>query len=246
LLTQYGEIGLIWFDTPMIMSGEQSREIADYVKSIQPDCLVSGRIGNRFGDYMSTGDNKIPAVPYNGDWEVPATLNDTWGYKYFDNNWKSTKEVIKLLVKINSRGGNYLLNIGPDGKGIIPKPSVDILRQVGDWILSNSESIYATNPVPVFPYEIEWGMFTHKPKKLFMHLFDCKQKLDIHCLANKIKKAYVLSTGEKIEFTQPYTLSLAQHRVSFTLPNIKPDKIDTVICIETEEDEIMLDSLDNF
>ena len=259
LLTQYGEIGLIWFDTGMIMSGEQSREIACYVKSIQPNCLVSGRIRppdnsypgstsgieNRIGDYMVTGDNHIPALPYNEDWEVPATLNDTWGYKYFDNNWKSPEEVIRLLVKINSRGGNYLLNVGPDGKGVIPKPSADILRQVGKWILSNGDSIYATDPVPVFPYEIEWGMFTHKPKKLFMHLFNWKQELDIMCLVNKIKKAYILSTGEEIKFIQPYRPDMVKHWILFTFPNIKPDKIDTVICVETEEDEIMLDSLDN-
>ncbi len=226
------------------MSPEHSLELAKLVKSIQPNCLVSGRIGNEFGDYMSTGDNKIPYLPYYGDWEVPATLNDTWGYKYFDDNWKSPKELVKLLVKINSRGGNYLLNVGPDARGIIPKPSVDILKQVGRWISANGESIYATRPVPVMPYETEWGMFTYKPGKLFMHVFDWKLNLNIHCLANKIVRAYIMQTGEEIEFTQTYGSASKQHRVIFQLPETQPDLLDTVICIETEEDDVILDSLD--
>src|SRR5665647_3321082 len=204
LLTQYGDIGLIWFDTPMIMSEEHSRKVAQVVKDLQPDCLVSGRIGNQFGDYMSTGDNKIPELPYFGDWEVPATLNDTWGFKSFDMNWKSPAELIRILVKINSRGGNYLLNVGPDAKGVIPGPSVDILRQVGRWMAVNGDSIYATSPVPVFPYEMEWGFFTRKPGKLFMHVFDWRESIDIHCLANNITKAYLLATGEQVEDTRSY------------------------------------------
>lgn len=244
LLTQYGEIGMIWFDTPMIMSPEHSREIAELVKSIQPNCLVSGRIGNEFGDYMSTGDNKIPSLPYYGDWEVPATLNDTWGYKKDDDSWKSPEQLIKLLVKINSRGGNYLLNVGPDGKGVIPKPSVDILKRVGKWMEENGESIYATKPVPVFPYEVEGIMFTHKPHKLYMHVFEWVNNIGLHCLANNIKRAYILATGEEIGFDRRYIPASKQHRLSFQFPDNKPDDIDSVICIETEEEDVILDSLD--
>jgi alpha-L-fucosidase len=245
LLTQYGDIGLIWFDTPMIMSEEDSRRVAQVVKEIQPDCLVSGRIGNQFGDYMSTGDNKIPALPYDGDWEVPATLNDTWGYKYFDENWKTPEQLIRLLVKINSRGGNYLLNVGPDARGVIPGPSVEILRAVGRWIAKNGDSIYATSPVPVFPYEMDWGLFTRKPGKLFMHIFDWKESIDIQCLANVIRQVTVLATGEAVPFTRAYIPSLKQHRLKFTLPARQPDSIDSVICIETEEEDVMLESLDS-
>jgi alpha-L-fucosidase len=245
LLTQYGDIGLIWFDTPLIMSDEHSREIARYVKSIQPDCLVSGRIGNQFGDYMSTGDNKIPSLPYAGDWEVPATLNDTWGYKSFDNNWKSAEKLIRLMVKINSRGGNYLLNVGPDARGVIPRPSVDILQQVGEWLEINGDSIYATRAVPVFPYENEWGFFTHKPGRLFMHVFDWRKQIEIQCLANQITRATVLATGESVAFSRTYIPSLKQHRLTFALPETRPDAIDSVICLETSEPEVVLDSLDN-
>lgn len=244
LLTQYGDIGLIWFDTPMIMSNEHSRELANLVKSLQPDCLVSGRIGNQFGDYMSTGDNMIPVLPYPGDWEVPATLNDTWGYKYFDENWKQPRDIIEWLLKINSRGGNYLLNIGPDGYGIIPKASEEVLRSVGRWIQSNGESIYATKVAPLFPYEMPWGYFTWKPGKLFMHVLEWRNSVQVHCFASRIRKAYLLATGDAISYTQSYSPASQQHRVAFQLPESPVDPTDTVVAIEINEEEMLLDTLD--
>jgi len=244
LLTQYGDIGLIWFDTPMEMSESHSREIAQFVKSIQPNCIVSGRIGNEYGEYMSTGDNMIPALPYPGDWEVPATLNETWGFKYDDHHWKSPRQIIELMVKINSRGGNYLLNVGPDGEGVIPEASQEILRTVGSWLGKYGDSIYGTQAMPVFPYEQSWGMFTYKPGKLFMHILNWADNLVIHCLANEITKMYVLGSGEEVEYKQLYVTSLKQHRTRIKLPAVQPDEIDSVICLELKEDRILVDTLD--
>lgn len=244
LLTQYGEIGMIWFDTPRSMTEEESKELYALVKSIQPNCIVSGRIGNQMGDYMSTGDNMIPALPYFGDWEVPATLNDTWGYKSSDERWKSPETIIKLLVKINSRGGNYLLNVGPDGRGMIPKRSMDILRQVGTWIEKYGESIYATQPVPVFPYELPWGMFTYKPGKLYMHVFEWRARILVQGLANRIRNAYELSTGTQVEIEQHYVPPLKQTRSAILLQKAPFDEIDSVICLELDGDELKLNSLD--
>lgn len=122
------------------------------VKFYQPDCLVNSRIGNGLGDYRSTGDNEIEFDEEQEDtlsagvarraevnvrtglYECPATLNDTWGYKAFDQNWKSADRVITLLHDLNDRGINYLLNVGPDYLGRIPAPAVDILREVGKRI----------------------------------------------------------------------------------------------------------------
>jgi alpha-L-fucosidase len=132
ILKNYGDLCLIWFDTPFTISSEQSLELYNMVKYYQPDCLVNSRIGNGMGDYRSMGDNQIPeAFMENGLFETPATLNDTWGYKAFDQNWKSSDEVLRLLNHLNSRGINYLLNVGPDYLGRIPAPSQDILRAVG-------------------------------------------------------------------------------------------------------------------
>ena len=97
ILTNYGDIALIWFDTPMESTKEQSQSLFDLVKSIQPNCIVSGRIGNQLGEYMTTSDNFIPRLPYDGDWEIPATLNDTWGFKKNDNNWKNPNDIIRIL-----------------------------------------------------------------------------------------------------------------------------------------------------
>lgn len=132
ILTQYGDLCLIWFDNPWDITPEQSHELYEMVKHYQPGCLVNSRIGNDLYDYESTGDNMVPDSD-KGDalYETPATLNDTWGYKAFDQNWKSVDEVIRLKEYINSCGANYLLNVGPDHLGRIPAPSVDILREVG-------------------------------------------------------------------------------------------------------------------
>lgn len=131
ILTQYGDICLIWFDTPRTISPEQSAELFSLVKHYQPDCLVNSRIGNGLGDYHSAGDNEIPADHMTVLYESPCTLNDTWGYKAFDNNWKSAEKISETRKYLNERGINYLLNVGPDYLGRIPAPSVDILREVG-------------------------------------------------------------------------------------------------------------------
>jgi alpha-L-fucosidase len=132
ILRGYGDLCLIWFDTPLTISTEQSRELVQLVKKYQPDCLVNSRIGNEMGDYRSWGDNQIPdEYMEDGLFETPATLNDTWGYKSFDQNWKSAEEVVRLKNHLNSRGINYLLNVGPDYLGRIPAPSQEILRQAG-------------------------------------------------------------------------------------------------------------------
>ena len=132
ILRNYGELCVIWFDTPMTISPEQGHELYQLVKKYQPDCLVNSRIGNGLGDYRSWGDNEIPdEFMQGGLFETPATLNDTWGYKSFDQNWKSSAEVLRLKNHLNDRGINYLLNVGPDYLGRIPGPSQEILRQVG-------------------------------------------------------------------------------------------------------------------
>ena len=150
LLTNYGDLCLIWFDTPSNISTAQSDELYHMVKQYQPNCLINSRIGNGLGDYQSTGDNEIEfdqktaearaehstnswdQVVRSGLFECPATLNDTWGYKSFDNNWKDADTVLALKEKLNARGINYLLNVGPDALGRIPAPAVDILRKVGE------------------------------------------------------------------------------------------------------------------
>lgn len=132
ILTGYGELCLIWFDVPKTISAQQSDELYNMVKSYQPDCLLNSRIGNGKGDYTSTGDNVIPSDVKTTLYEVPATINDTWGFLGYDTNWKSAEKIAELRKHINERGMNYLLNVGPDGLGRIPVPSADVLLKAAD------------------------------------------------------------------------------------------------------------------
>lgn len=133
LLTNYGDIALVWFDTPHTISSAQSKELYDLVKGLQPDCLLNSRIGapGCTCDYVSWGDNEIPEEYQDGSllFETPVTLNDTWGYKPYDQNWKNAEEVRRIRKHLNDRGINYLLNVGPDPLGRIPAPSVEILKK---------------------------------------------------------------------------------------------------------------------
>ena len=158
ILSGYGDLALIWFDTPGLLSEAQVTELRDMVKSLQPMCLINSRIGHGKHDYVQTGDNAIPIQPYTkeGKWEVPATLNDTWGFKKNDENWKDPRDLIGKLADIVSKGGNYLLNVGPTAEGVIPQASQDILRAIGKWMEVNGESIYGTSPSPFYFPDITW------------------------------------------------------------------------------------------
>ena len=131
LLTKYGDLLCIWCDDPCDITPKQSRDLYDLIKELQPDCLVPSRIGNGVGDFRSFGDNKLPDSDWDGLGESCVTMNHTWGYKSFDNDWKPAEHVIELKNHLNDRGINYLLNIGPDYLGRLPAPAIDILKAVG-------------------------------------------------------------------------------------------------------------------
>ncbi len=133
LLTNYGDLCLVWFDTPRTIKTEQSRYLFELVKKYQPHCLVNSRIGNGLGDYTSTGDNEIPEEQKDTLYEAPATMNRSWGYKSFDQDWKRSKEIWATKRHLNERGIKYLLNVGPDGLGRIPAPCVSILHDVKSY-----------------------------------------------------------------------------------------------------------------
>ncbi|MDO5023001.1 MAG: alpha-L-fucosidase [Eubacteriales bacterium] len=190
ILTNYGDIGMLWFDTPMGMTKEESKELVDIVRSIQPDCLINGRIGNDLGDYMTTQDNRIPAYPIKKMWEMPATLNSSWGYKYYDEDWFPPENVMQKFLNIVARGGNYLLNIGPKGDGSIPEESVKILDVIGEWLKRNGEAIYGTQAIDTYVYEAPDLRFTHKPNELFVHVLSPKRfegrQISLQNIANTV------------------------------------------------------------
>jgi alpha-L-fucosidase len=262
LLTGYGPVCLIWFDTPRMMTKEnekvRGRRFVDIVHTLQPACLIDGRLGID-GDYRSMGDNQIPNEVVREDWEVPATINRTWGYKKDDNDWKTPEDLTFKLVDIVSKGGNYLLNVGPDASGLIPQPSQDNLRAVGRWLKVNGESIYGAGPTPfgeefgaydpekkdsrgnkVFNPKTHWRCTT-KPGKLFIHLFRWPPRLldedksggsfELSKVKGKVNKAYLLADAEH----KGLDVKQEADRVMVSLPQNAPDKMDSVLVLEVAE-----------
>ena len=146
ILTKYPDLWTIWYDVPFRMSLEDSFDFYRITYELQPATLAGHRVGNDLGDYIVPGDNRIPdeGVTYDRPWETVGTLNNSWGYKYFDDDWKSVDELLFWIVEIASKGGNYMLNVGPTAEGLIPKESVERLAAVGEWMGRNGEAIYGT------------------------------------------------------------------------------------------------------
>ena len=247
LLTGYGPVALIWFDTPRMMTPERGQRFADIVRSLQPTTLIDGRLGTE-GDYRSTGDNVIPPEASTEAWETPATINDTWGFRKDDTNWKSPAQIAFKLVDIVSKGGNYLLNVGPTAEGIIPQPSQDILRTVGRWLKANGEAVYGAGASPfgdefgeytahgaknvrgekLFLPQTEWRV-TSKPGKLYFTIFaEPRAPFEIPAVKNRLTRAYRLADKAPVE------LKTEKGTTSFTLERPMLDPMATVVVVEYE------------
>ncbi len=244
LVGNYGRIGVLWFDGEWEQSwtAELGHELYKDVRRLQPDIIINNRVGkgrggmagmtkegNFAGDF-GTPEQEIPATGLPGvDWETCMTMNDTWGFKKNDHNWKSTEELLRKLVDITSKGGNFLLNVGPTAEGVIPPPSVERLRAMGKWLKVNGESIYGTTASPFG--KLEWGRCTQKPGKLYLHVFDWpgNSKLTVPGMRNKVKKAYLLAEkrGDKLPVARE-----EDDKVVITLPDRALDAIDTVVVLE--------------
>jgi alpha-L-fucosidase len=227
LLTNYGPLSVLWWDTPMDMNPARAQKLYDTVESLQPQIIQNNRLGGGFPGDTETPEQFVPATGFPGrDWETCMTMNDTWGFKKDDNDWKSTETLLHNLVDIASKGGNYLLNVGPDSEGEIPEPSVERLAEIGQWMKMNRDSIYGTTASP-FPY-LAWGRCTRKGHTLYLHVFDWPADGELKVPMTADVDSARLLAGGKLKARQ-----VGDH-VVIALPKDAPDKIDSVIALRIE------------
>ncbi|MCX6996872.1 MAG: alpha-L-fucosidase [Kiritimatiellaeota bacterium] len=228
ILANYGEFpAVLWWDTPIGMNTERATKLYKVAQELKPNIIMNNRLGGGFKGDTETPEQHIPATGYPGrDWETCMTMNGTWGFKSYDHNWKSTGILIRNLADIASKGGNYLLNVGPTAEGLIPEPSIERLKEVGVWMKVNGEAIYGTS-ASVFPY-LAWGRCTSRPGKLYLHIFDwpAEGQLDVPAKL-AVKQAYLLAAAD-----QPLVATVDGLHTKIKLPAGAPDKVDSVLCVE--------------
>jgi alpha-L-fucosidase len=248
LLTNYGKIDVLWFDFSYDnMSGDtwRANELVKMVRSLQPHVIIDNRLvaghessgrGARLGDFSSP-EQIIPVegvVDADGKpsvWEACITLNKSWGYNRDDKEFKPPAQVIRMLVECVSKGGNLLLNVGPTAMGEIQPEFVDCLETVGRWMDANSQSIYgcgrAEYPKP------EWGYYTQNGKMLYAHILNRPVgPIALLNLANKVRKARLLSDGSEVKMSKPWNVGDNAKDAFLHLPNKLPDPLDTVVAME--------------
>lgn len=230
ICTQYGQLEVIWFDTPGQMPKEHVVALHDLVRATQPKALIASRIGHGLGDYACQGDMDIPVERIDGFWETCDTTNDSWSYAWYDTYWKDSKTILQRLVSTLARGGNYLLNVGPDGKGRVPEQCQKFLRQAGSWVKAHPDVVYGAGASP-WRYAMPWGDITAQgSNKLNLIVFDVPQDgyLYLPGLTTAVESACVLLEGKSI----PAQAELLGKSVRIRVPDSCRDPLAFVVQVK--------------
>jgi alpha-L-fucosidase len=251
LLTEYGPVALVWFDGLGHQEKYQGAQVVELVHHIQPAALVNNRIGVP-GDFATPEqfipdriptksaaslqgtthppESGPPTVPAPEDfqlWETCMTINDTWAYNQNDTNYKSAKELIRDLVNVASKGGNFLLDVGPTPEGTIQPEFVERLEAIGEWMKVYGDSIYGTTYGPL--QNLAFGKTTAKGKVIYVHVFDWPPDgmLKVPGFQGRVAQITVLGTKPKLRWRQD------DEKLTIQVPPTAPDPIDTVLQIVT-------------
>jgi alpha-L-fucosidase len=237
LLTNYGEMAVLWFD----VGGsdlEEANEQGARVRKLQPNSVICSRLYSRkvpkaqqkYADFESLPDRTIASERMEGDNETCMTMRHNWGYDQDDGNWKSTKDILERFVLSAARGVNFLLNVAPTPQGSFSPEEVERLKEIGDWMKVNGESIYGTNYSPV-DFDFPWGAMTQKDQTVYLHVMNWTPcQIEFNGLMGKPAKAYFLADPECQALELEYDGK--GHVTRIAVPAVAPDVRDTVIALE--------------
>lgn len=230
ILSNY-DLDILWWDTPAWMTKERAELLRPLIK-LQPGLITNNRLGGGYKGDTDTPEQHIPATGIKDrDWEVCMTMNHTWGYKSYDDDWKSTEDLVRKLVDIASKGGNFLLNVGPKPDGTIPQASIDRLAGIGDWMDLYSESIYGTTASPFRrPW---WGRCTRKDMedgntRLYLQVFDWPED---HLLNVPVNNAAIASYS-LADKNVKYNTNKSDNGLVVELTGEAPNEISSVVVLD--------------
>jgi alpha-L-fucosidase len=234
ILANYGDVAVLWWDTPTNMTKEMTEKLAALTKPY-PTLITNNRLGAGMGGDLETPEQFVPATGFPGrNWEVCMTMNGHWGYNAYDDRWKSTEDLLRKLIDIVSKGGNFLLNVGPNQYGIIPEVCQQNLREMGAWLNMNGDAIYGTQASP-FPF-LSWGRATRKGQTLYLHVFDWPKDGELVVpFGNKITKAVLLADAKT-----NLKVTSGKEKSTIQLPAYAPDKIASVIAVNFDGEPVVM------
>ena len=223
LTTKYGQIQLIWFDTPGTMPIRYSEELIAIVRKNQPGALVSSRVGNGLGDYETLGDMEVPVTNHPGRWEGIDVTQVGWGYSRFDNEWKSPDYIVRTLVSTIARGGTWMLNVGPTAEGRIHEMAAAALRKSGEWVHAHPQAVYGAGPSP-WGHALPWGDAVTQGDRIELVVFDwpADGKLWVPGLKTGVKSA-------RLEGKKKLACHAADGWVCIDVPAVQPEPYASVI-----------------